>query len=366
MSEALTIEMLPAEFGDCLLVGCHRDGEVHWLLIDGGTPGTAGVLRGRLAALPGGEVDLLVVTHLDADHIGGIVELLSGPDCCVRFADIWFNGLRHLPPPPGAARGFAQAETLTSVLTGSAGGDALPWNAAWNGEAIVRADDHPKTGEALADPPCITTSWGLTITLLSPTPKRLTALWRGWDKYLQAARKGESCPQTYQDRSRSADAGRGLEDLAATPSKKDDTAPNGSSIAFLLEFGGRSCLFAADAFATVLYAALARLARLRKVDRLELDAIKLPHHGSQANVLLPLFDVVRARHYLVSTNGARFEHPDDPAIARVITRGGPDHTIWFNYRSEQTRRWERVGGCEPYRCGFEYPRSDAGGIVVEL
>lgn len=203
-------------------------------------------------------------------------------------------------------------------------------------------------------------------TLLSPTPKRLTALWRGWDKYLRDARSGEPSPQTYQDRTRSAKPALDLEALAAGPSKKDDTAPNGSSIAFLLEYGSFSGLFAADAFATVLYPALARLARTRSLKRLQLDVFKLPHHGSQANVLLPLFDIVQARHYIVSTNGAHFEHPDDQAIARAMTRGGPGHTLWFNYASDRTLRWNDPNAQSRYEYQTKYPDTPVGGNVLQL
>ena len=206
----------------------------------------------------------------------------------------------------------------------------------------------------------------MTITLLSPTPKRLTALWAGWDGYLKEVLRGESSGQTYQERGRGDEAGGDLEQLAATTTKKDNTAPNGSSIAFLMEFGGRSCLFAADAFATVLYPALARLAQRRGLKRLEVDVFKLPHHGSQANVLSPLFDVVRAKHYVVSTNSARFEHPDDVAMARVITMGGPNHAIWFNYATERTKHWDNPAWQRQYKYKVVYPKKRASGVVLTI
>lgn len=218
----------------------------------------------------------------------------------------------------------------------------------------------------MADPPSITLPWGATLTLLSPTPKRLTALWAGWEKFLRAARNGERSPQTYQERARSAKAAVDLEALAAEPSKKDDTAPNGSSIAFLFEYSTFRALFAGDAFSTVLYPALARVARSRREPVLELDLFKIPHHGSQANVLLPLFDVVRAKHYLVSTNGAHFEHPDDQAIARVITHGGPGHTLWFNYANDRTLRWNDPQAQSRYGYRTEYPQTASGGNVLSF
>jgi hypothetical protein len=126
----------------------------------------------------------------------------------------------------------------------------------------------------------------------------------------------------------------------------------------------------------VLYPALLRLARVRhgaaagartpEVPTLQVDVLKLPHHGSQANVLPELFDVVRADHCIVSTNGDRFHHPDDEAMARVITRGGPGHTIWFNYRSERTEPWDDAEWKQKYGYDTSYPGSAEGGVTLRL
>jgi beta-lactamase superfamily II metal-dependent hydrolase len=366
MAEQLTIEVLPAEYGDCLLVECRSGSEAHRVLIDGGPPDTVDSLRKRLQQLPEPAVDLLVVSHLDADHIGGIVELMQDEKPVAQFADIWFNGYKHLPAPMEPDRGVHQALTLTDLLNGGNTGSALPWNIAWKGDGVVRGDDDPKTARCLEPLPEIKLPGGLVITLLSPTPKRLAALRRGWDLYMQKVRDKESSLQAYQGSNRGFETVTDLEQLAATDSKADNTAPNGSSIAFLLEYGGKSCLFAADAFATVVYPALARLAEKRGVRKLEIDAMKVPHHGSQANVLSQLFNVVNAKHYLISTSGARFEHPDDASMARIITRGGPDQTIWFNYQTDRTLRWSSAALCKKYGYNVRYPGNSEGGIVVVL
>jgi hypothetical protein len=120
-----------------------------------------------------------------------------------------------------------------------------------------------------------------------------------------------------------------------------DRAPaNGSSIAFLLEHRGASVLLAADAFPTVLVPALQALARHRNLPgALKLDAIKLSHHGSRANITTSLLKLVQADHYIVSTNGAIFQHPDDEAISRVIVYGGHHQRLWFNFDNDRSRKW---------------------------
>ena len=60
------------------------------------------------------------------------------------------------------------------------------------------------------------------------------------------------------------------------------------------------------------------MAAARGVTTLPVDAFKLPHHGSKGNVLEALVKVAPAQHYVMSSNGDTFHHPDDQAVARVV------------------------------------------------
>jgi glyoxylase-like metal-dependent hydrolase (beta-lactamase superfamily II) len=79
----LTVEMLPAEHGDCLWVQYGDPGRPSVLLVDGGTgaPTTTRRLGQRMADRLGPDhpAALVVVTHVDADHITGILDLLEAP-----------------------------------------------------------------------------------------------------------------------------------------------------------------------------------------------------------------------------------------------------------------------------------------------
>src|SRR5205085_4608627 len=89
-----------------------------------------------------------------------------------------------------------------------------------------------------------------TITLLSPTPRRLLALRKTWLADLGRLKRGEAA-----EPERPAEPPAPLDDLdalAAIPTSSDGSAANGSSISFLLEHAGASCLLAAHAFVPVL------------------------------------------------------------------------------------------------------------------
>jgi hypothetical protein len=315
--------------------------------VDGGPPESWPTLRALIERLPAGErhVDLAVVSHIDSDHIGGMVPLLADRALGVTFGDVWFNGLAQLPDPAtGRMRSVAEGESLAALLSGAGDGRAPPWNAAFAGAAVMTPGDRAFVEVPIDDGP--------RITLLSPTPKRLTALRRVWVEALERLKRGESeeagppaPPEPLDD----------LPGLAATATSNDQSVPNGSSIAFLLEHEGASCLLAADAFPTVLGAALWSLVNARGGKPLELDVFKLPHHGSRGNVTAKLVELAPARHYVVSTSGEHFNHPHDVALARVVTSGVPDATLWFNYDTPQLRRWDDPALCGRYGFATRFP-----------
>lgn len=346
------LSVLPAGYGDCLWLEHRARNRVHRIVVDGGTTASGDRLAARVAALPPSErrIDLFVISHVDADHIGGALALLRQPPAGLSFGEIWFNGRRHLP----RARGPQQGDRLTTLLDELP--DRFPWNTSFDGEAVVTGG----TGSWRR----VELPWGAAVTLLSPTPDRLAALAPMWDKTVRRAARGEADDNEPQPTPRSP--ARTVEQLAALPSRADRTPPNGSSIAMLVEVAGRSVLLAADAHPNVLVPALQALARSRGEDRLRVDAVKLPHHGSQANVTEELVRALRSRRWIVSTNGNRFGHPDPAAIARVVLHGGPRHTICFNYRSRQTRRWDDAALMERYGYGVDYPARRGTGISLDL
>jgi Metallo-beta-lactamase superfamily len=300
------------------------------MVVDGGPPEAAGALEKRLNALPPGErvLDVVVVSHIDSDHIGGMLPLLARED--IEVGDVWFNALPQLPAPDEpVTRSVHEGEGLFELLTGVSRSQPLPWNRVTDGRAVATSGD--RTFRELDVP------GGPRITLLSPTPKRLLALRRMWDQALTRMQRGE--PEEFEPPAPPEPLGD-LAALAATASTNDASIPNGSSIAFLLEHRGASCLLGADAFPTVLGGALWALANARGGRPVAVDAVKLPHHGSQKNVSAKLLTVVSSKQFLISTNGERFGHPDDLSLARAVTAGGAGTTLWFNYGpTARTERW---------------------------
>ncbi|WP_330473968.1 MBL fold metallo-hydrolase [Terrabacter sp. C0L_2] len=373
MPTAIHVEVLPARLGDCLLVECPRPGGPTWrMLVDGGPPDTWPLLEARLRRLDPADrhIDVAVVTHIDNDHIGGMLAFLAS-DLAADVGDFWFNGRTHLAQgPPGRSRSVDQGESLVAALLGplddplAAGVAApshdrtLPWNTAFRGGPVETGASGGFVEVAVPGGP--------TITVLSPTTRRLARLADTWSASLREALHGQE-----RDRGAELDVLGPLDDLqhlADERSPQDSSVPNGSSIALLVEHRGASIVLGADAYGSVLAAGLHGVARARGAQTLPVDALKLPHHASRANVVKQLVAAAPASHYLVSTNGDVFHHPDDAALARVVLDAPAGPTLWFNYRTPRTERWgdpaltERHG----HRATYPDPEHAEAGIVLDL
>jgi len=348
------IEMLPAGHGDCLWIEYGDPKAPRRVLIDGGAAGTyKRALRERLRGLRENErrFELLVVTHIDADHITGILELLEDSETRFQARDIWFNGYRHLPDEKPETLGPVQGERLTDLLV------KRPWNREFKEAAVVVQAD--------GDLPRLQLEGGLILTLLSPTPGKLADLKPEWEKEVRKAGLDPSQPRPGEVESPGGFELLGspdVEALAAEAFSEDSAKANGSSIALLAEFEGRRLLLTGDAHPGIMTAAIKRLAG---GGRLAVDACKLPHHGSKANVNRQFLQALDCRKWLFSTNGAYFRHPDRQTVARVIKWGGAQPELGFNYRTQYNDVWDGKPLREQYGYKVSYPASDAEGIVLE-
>jgi beta-lactamase superfamily II metal-dependent hydrolase len=360
----IRLEMLPAAFGDCLLLSYGSEGgAIHRVLIDAGLKGTfKEALKPRLESIGQGSlIDLVVVTHLDRDHICGMLPLVEQMPSLVRPGDIWFNGHDHLIED---ALGVAEAEALGKLIRKK----SLPWNEAFDQKAVVVSS---ASGTTL---PQRELPGGARITLLSPYREQLEALAAKWDDdslgswdeepqseaaaaSIQLDMLGKRPPLS------SVDVNTVLE-LADVDFEEDDAPPNGSSIAFVFELGDRRILFGADAFPSVLARSLRSL--VPDGERYKVDAFKLPHHGSMSNLSPELLDLLDCHRFLVSTNGGSFGHPHPEAIARILTAASPEE-LCFNYRSPYTSVWEDSwvqNHFNHYKARF--PGDGERGYVLEL
>lgn len=358
------ITLLPAGQGDCLLLEYGRPDAYSRVLIDGGPARSYTALAARLAALPPSHrrLDLLVLTHVDADHIEGVIKLINDADLAVEVAEVWFNGYRQLPPD--SHLGPPQGEILSALLAER----KIPWNTAFGGGAVQRHRGDPL--------PRVTGPGELELTVLGPDDAALRSLRRVWEKECAKAGIAEGSTREALDllagqkRLHPLDsylAPADLTQLAALPElEKDTSVTNASSIVLLAEYRGRSILLPGDSTPAILTAGLERLLAARGLGVLAVDAVKLPHHGSRHNVTRDVLDLIQSPVYLVSTDSSYFDHPDPAAIARLIAGKNGRCRLIFNYRTSITSQWADDSLLTRYGYQAEYAADDTRGIQVAI
>ena len=130
-----------------------------------------------------------------------------------------------------------------------------------------------------------------------------------------------------------------VERLAATKDKQDIAAPNGSSIAGILEFEGIRIFLAADAQPRILAAAFRTLGATEQ-DPWRVDAVKVAHHGSRNNTTTELLDLIVSDLFAFSGNGKSSARPHDETLAKIVVRGARPKILAFNYRHRAAQRWD--------------------------
>lgn len=337
MSEVFRIHVLPAQRGDALWIDYGPAAAPFRILIDGGIGRTGRVhLRDMLAAQGSPlEFELLVITHVDLDHILGVIELLENLPPGVSFKDIWFNGWDQLKGSGLEPMGIKEGIRLSGILEQR---HASVWNKAAQGGAISLDEHDGVVRYPLAG--------GMTATVLAPARAQLARLRDHWHEVVEAFGADEEAEAQGHAPAGIADEIPGLEamgpvdvpSLAQSPFDEDDTVPNGSSIALALEFAGKRALMLADAYPSVVAASLRRES---PGARYTADLVKLAHHGSRANTDRDLARMLEAGTWVFSSNGANnTKHPHREAVARVLHDAARVKTLVFNYRTPFNDLWD--------------------------
>ena len=216
-TSTFAIEMLPADNGDCLWIEYGDPYRPRRVLIDCGAVSAARTVASRIELIgaPSERVfELFVLTHIDADHINGVLPLFGNPDLNARFEDIWFNGWHQV----SRFLSVKQGEDFSKLLEDPA--RSLPWNRAVTSDH----EKHPAPMVLPSDepPPTFDLAGGLRLTLLSPGADAAQAPWtrvaagsaraRAWqgdarpqaasaagDRFRQVRSRG-ACPQARDER----------------------------------------------------------------------------------------------------------------------------------------------------------------------
>ena len=360
----MKLDVFQAGKGDCLLLTA-KDGTR--VLVDGGMRADyRKYVAPALARLRTADqaLDLVYVSHIDRDHISGVLQLMDDsvawrvfdyqrdagngdyPEPDVprppEIRDLWHNAFSELvsankgdiqktlaarasllaTADDQEARTLAleQRELATSIAEGielsrraSPEQLGIPVNRQFGKKlALVRRGATPiELG-------------GFTITVIGPFPRDLRKLRETWNEWLR-----ESEAQHVRLRDRMERDARRLEAsdfdrlrgaLTLVSSELGDrtkvTPPNLASLMLLVDEGDRTLLLTGDGHWKDILAGLRNAGRLDAEERLHVDVLKVQHHGSENNLDPDFAKQITADRYLFCANG---EHGNpDPRIVQAI------------------------------------------------
>ena len=261
------------------------------------------------------KIDLLIITHWDDDHIGGVLkwfkEDLENAKSMIKH--IWFNS------------GLLLNKYFESC---KASGDKTILSSHQNPNTSIRQgitfekyilDEDISYSLIKTDSDDLNNILdGAIFTILSPTDKELEKLLVKWEQ--------EYNPNTSAS---NKDYDKSFEELLQNELKEDTAIHNGSSIAFILEIEDKKMLFLGDAHPSVVVDSLINLEYSRE-NKLSLDLIKVSHHGSKANISDELLDIIECDNFVISTDGSKHGLPNKETVARIIKKH-ENCKIYFNY-----------------------------------
>lgn len=337
----LILEALRAKYGDALLLHSGTTASPQLAVIDGGPPGVyADALKPRLLELRRERglapktplpIDLMMVSHIDDDHITGLLDLTrelndlrenrKPPPWRIRRA--WHNSFDDIlgdrDPQLGASTSSLSTASLGEFL--SPGGSLLLASVKQGRdlrtqlEALSLGGNAPFPGLLLAGAATKPVKIGdLTVTVVAPSKENLLALQAKWDKEIKPLVKGAKTKQA----------------SAEIAAYVDTSVHNLSSIVVLVESQGKRLLFTGDGRGDHTLAGLAG-AGLLKDGTMRIDVLKVPHHGSVRNVEAGYFEAIRADHYVISADG-KFDNPDIDTLRLIsAARRDDDFTVHLTY-----------------------------------
>lgn len=325
----MKIYFLQAQNGDSIALSfCDDESKPRNIVIDGGKEVTYfnrvrrnGPLKTLIDGIKnrGEKIDLLILSHIDNDHIEGFLKWFEQDKNAHEFVgEVWFNSgeaiANYLKKPKNEDLNLLITDG-SNVYTGVDEGIEFQkylrkYNL--NLDRLIMKDLNWE-------------DFNLKIKVLTPTHKQLENLLEFYheetgDVRYTAARN---------------DWSKNLTDIIAEEEKptfrfkQDRSEKNGSSITSLITYKDKSFLLLADSHPKAVCNALKDLG-YTKENPVKVEFVQVAHHGSKANNNKELFELVDTQNYIISTNSSGHGHPHKSVIARIVAKN-PKAVIYSNY-----------------------------------
>jgi hypothetical protein len=367
-----SLDVRRARKGDCLVLHYGSKTNPGLGLIDGGPSQVYGPhLKPRLEQIRKSRklgpndplpVDFMMVSHIDDDHINGILELTkelleakaAKKPLPFKIQSVWHNTFDDIiGNNPKELTAAVTAQFGTASLSGEPDTDGLDPDVARVLASVsqgfrlrddlrglklrINPEFEGKLVIAKKKAKTLDMGKGLKFTVVGPMHDEIAALQKDHDTFLKKKEKAGTASV-----------------LAAFT---DSSVANLSSVVVLAEVGKKRMLLTGDARGDKVLEGLELVGLLKNDGKstMHVDVFKGPHHGSDRNADPILFRRVTADHYVFSGNG---EHgnPERETLQMLLDERGDedDYTIHLTYPIDEIdvarkEDWKKEQGKEKAR-----------------
>ena len=328
------LNVLKASSGDSILIKYKSNNSEKNILIDGGVGKVyEKELKHIMKVLP--QLDLVIVTHIDRDHIGGINKLLNSKDAD-KVKEVCFNSAELIRKDESNLISITDGINLVEYLKKK------------NIKLIEKAQT---IGSKYTDNK-------MQIEFLSPSIESLNFLEQNWAKVEEQNRREEEKEKQMSSSKEEEDRKLNLISKGKFTEKKyQDDISNWSSLAFEVKYDNIKVFFLGDAKDSVIVKTL-KDKGYSSEKKYKVDYVKLSHHGSKYNTSNEFLDIIDCNHFIFSTNGT-LQKPHIETISRILCHDERDMKekkyLYFNYPKSQyeskkvrllTNKEEKKYNCE--------------------
>lgn len=315
------IEYLPMNYYDAIIIHFDgNDGSPHNIIIDGGDYKSKRLcyiqeLKPRLSDIfkKNEVIDLWIISHIDDDHIGGLLNFVDDEIFFHEHADrlkcVWMN---HV----GDGDYFVHKAGEIGVNRGISLRDALIKN-----NISIISD--------------ITTGFnvnicGAGITVIAPNHNALDRLKKYWrsEEFKTVRSTSDGSIATKEK-----DYNILFKDFDINSYTEDLDVKNNSSIAIVLSYNNHNFLFAADSCSSFILEGLMTQGIISK-NNVRFELMHVPHHGSCRNSSKELFDHIDCTTYVITGNGQnRYQLPNKETIAKILASKSSQFDLYFSTKT---------------------------------
>ena len=386
------VDMYPAKAGDAFLIKFSNGKNI---IIDMGFDTTYELyMKKDLRELKsiGSKINLMIISHIDEDHILGAITFLkenlySSNTKIIDVDEVWHNSYRHLQVKKSEA--LRKEDKEFEILDEIKNSNSIEKRDKVNESKQVSADQGSTLASYLYkykynwnksfgyeavcfENKCNCNLDNIHINVVSPDSRKLKSLSRRWLSVLKSKKydfkmtKDKIFDDAYEFYIKNIDDFKvdeneevsyvknkfNIEALKLIEAEKKDNSPsNGASIGIEIIYNKIKMLFLGDCHEDIIVKNV--LGENKNDCEKYYDVIKIPHHGSLRNNS-DWVNFVKAKYYIFSTDGeAHEEHPSIEVISKIISKNkGNKEKIYlvFNYKVDCIANFD----CEELKKIYNY------------